>query len=101
MTFLDELIDPIYSYQGDLTEQTTRRLNYMVSMSLLYSEEKEWYEMNIYKMSEEEAKEHIIKLQDFMPIMGLHSWPHSVVEQNEAIQYQVAKDNLHEQRFGL
>lgn len=99
MNFLDQLIDPVYSYQGDLTEQTIRRLNFMVSTALLNSSEKFWYEMNSFKFTEEQAKEHIAKLQEFMPIMGLHSWPHSVIELGQAIQYQVDKDNLHELRF--
>lgn len=99
MNFLDQLVDPLYSYQGDLTETTSRRLNFMISVALLLPNEREWYENNSYKFSEDEAREHIIKLQEFMPIMGLHRWPHSVEEYRQAIKYQVAKDDLHEQRF--
>jgi hypothetical protein len=78
---------------------TGRQLCYMFSVALLSSEEKLYYENNWFKFSEEQAREHINRLQDQMPIMGLHSWPHSVNEFGEAIKYQVAKDDLHELRF--
>jgi len=78
---------------------TGRQLCYMFSVALISGEEKLNYERNWFKFSEEKAKEHISKLQDCMPIMGLHCWPHSVSEYKEAIQYQVAKDDLHEQRW--
>jgi hypothetical protein len=78
---------------------TGRQLCYMFSVALITSEEKLHYENNWFKFSEEKAREHINMLQECMPIMGLHSWPHSVIEFGEAIRYQVAKDDLHELRF--
>lgn len=95
MDFLDELTDNT----TDITEITGRQLGYMFSVALITSEEKSYYENNWFKFSELQAREHINKLQDFMPIMGLHNWPHSVDEFGKAIRYQVSKDDLHELRF--
>lgn len=78
---------------------TGRQLCYMYSVALISSEEKLNYESNWFNFSEDEAKNHIEKLKECMPIMGLHSWPHSIDEYKEAIRYQVAKDDLHEQRW--
>ena len=78
---------------------TGRQLCYMFSVALISSEEKLVYENNWFKFSEQEAANHIEKLKECMPIMGLHSWPHSVDEFKQAVQYQVAKDDLHEQRW--
>lgn len=78
---------------------TGRQLCYMYSVALISSEEKLNYELNWFNFSEQEAQNHITKLQECMPIMGLHSWPHSIDEFKEAIRYQVAKDDLHEQRW--
>lgn len=97
MDFLDELVDP----STDLTERTGRLLCTLFGNALLYSEEKFWYEMNWFKFTEKEAWDHINKLQnEFMPIMGLHSWPHGQGEDlKKAIQYQADKDDFYEQRF--
>ena len=96
MDFLEELIDP----STDLTERTGRLLCTLFDTALLYSEEKLWYESNWFKLTEKEAWQHIEKLQQYLPIMGLHSWPHGQGEDlKKAIQYQVDKDNFHEERF--
>ena len=96
MDFLDELIDP----STDLTERTGRLLCTMFDKAMLHSHEKLWYECNWFKLTEEQAWQHIKKLQEFMPIVGLHTWPHGQGEElGQAIRYQVDKDDFHEQRF--
>lgn len=92
MDFLDTLIDL-------QTENTTRRLNYMISVALLTPDEKTWYEMNAYKFTETEARKHIEELQEFMPIMGYHSIPQNVSECVQATKFAVEKDNHHEIRW--
>lgn len=96
MDFLDELTDS----STDLTERTGRLLCTLFDTALLYSHEKLWYETNWFKFTELQAWEHIKKLQEFMPVMGLHSWPHGQGDDlKKAIQYQADKDDLHELRF--
>ena len=85
--------------EQECSEMSGRQLCYLFGNALLSSEERLWYESNWYKFTEEKAREHINKLIEMMPIMGLHSWPHSIDEFKRAIQYQVDKDTLHELRF--
>jgi hypothetical protein len=92
MDFLDILTD-------QQSETTYRRICYMISVALISSEEKHWYEMNAYKFTETEAKQHIQKLEHSMPIMGYHSIPQDVSECVQATRFAVDKDNHHEQRW--
>lgn len=99
MGFLDEIIDPIQSNQSDQTETTSRRLNYMISIALISSEEKIKYEMECWKLSEAEARIAIEKLEQYMPIMGHHSIPKSVRQCIEATRLRVERDNFQELRW--
>jgi hypothetical protein len=92
MDFLDTLTD-------QQSETTFRRLNYMISVALISPEEKTWYEMNAFKLTETEAKEHIAKLEQSMPIMGYHSIPQDVKQCVEATRLRVERDNFFEQRW--
>lgn len=90
-------------YEGEeepVSELTRRRLELMVSIASISSEEKAKCEQIGASITEEEAMKLIEKLKDYMPIMGLHRWPHGQKEElGQAIRYQVAKDNLHELRW--
>jgi hypothetical protein len=92
MDFLDILTD-------QQNETTYRRLCYMISVALISPEEKYWYEMNAFKLTETEAKEHISKLEQYMPIMGYHSIPQDVSECVEATRLRVERDNFQESRW--
>jgi hypothetical protein len=96
MSFLDDIIDPDY---GQISETTRRRLEYMISIALLDGEERTRYENRAIFLTEEDAQEIMNELKERMPIMGLHNWPLDMKQQYDAIQYQVAKDDLHEIRF--
>lgn len=98
MDFLDQLIDPIYSNNSDLKETTRRRLEYMIAAALITPEEKLWLEHKSINPTEKEAQEIITILSNMMPIMGLHSTPHSLKEKKEARDYLIAKDDAHELR---
>lgn len=95
MDFLDELVDPFYAHPTDQKETTSRRLNYMIAIALINSDERNRYQMEAYKLSEEEALNLCDKLQEFMPIPGHHNTAHSVEEQGRAIRYAVDKDNYY------
>jgi hypothetical protein len=83
-----------------VSEVTRRRLEMMISVALLNPNERLRYEEKSVFISEQDALKMCEELKPFMPIMGLHRWPHG---QNEelglAIKYQVDKDDLHEQRW--
>jgi hypothetical protein len=96
MSFLDELISPDY---GQISEMTRRRMEYMISVALLTGEERADYERRAIFLTEDDAQQIMNELKEYMPIMGLHNWPLDVKQMGEAIQYQVAKDDLHEERF--
>lgn len=97
MSFLDDIIDDHY---GQIPEMTRRRLEYMIGNALLDSDERLKYEILSGKpMTIEQAEGMIKSLEQRMPIMGLHKWPLDMKETGEAIRYQVAKDDLHEQRW--
>lgn len=96
MSFVDEYIEP---EKEPVSEVTRRRYEYMISVACLSSEDKFKLEMKGISITEEEALRIIASLQERMPIMGLHSIPQDMKEQKKAIQYQVDKDDWHEQRF--
>lgn len=95
MSFLDEIIDPIMSNETDQKETTSRRLNYMIAVAMISSEERNTYEMQAFRLSEEHAQQLCEKLKQFMPQVGYHTIPQSVSEQGEAIRYAVDKDNYY------
>lgn len=97
--FLPDDYEQPEEQQQECSEMTGRQLCYMFSVALISSEEKLKYENTWFRFSEKEARSHIDNLQNSMPVMGLHAWPHSVIEFGQAIKYQVAKDDLHELRF--
>jgi hypothetical protein len=83
-----------------VSEVTRRRLEMMISVALLNPNERLRFEEKSNFATEEEALKMIEALKTFMPIMGLHRWPHGMNEElGQAIRYQVAKDDFHEQRF--
>lgn len=89
-------------YEGEdepVSELTRRRLELMISIASISSEEKSKWELKGAFITEEEALKEIEKLKDYMPIMGLHSIPLDMREQKRAIRYQVDKDDLHELRW--
>lgn len=89
-----------YNYEEEpVSEVTRRRLEFMISVALLTPNEKLKYEKQSIFISEEEANKVIEELKQIMPIMGLHNWPLDMRQQAEAIKYQVAKDDLHEERW--
>jgi len=98
MSFLDELIDNRYGHEIQCSEMTRRKLNYLLSIALIYN--KLEYEMRSAMRTEEQALEMIAELSEQLPIMGLHSVPLDMKQQGEAIKYMVAKDDLHEMRYG-
>lgn len=72
----------------------------MISVALLNPNERLKFEQRSIFASEEEAYKMIEELMEFMPIMGLHKWPHGQNEEmGAAIRYQVNKDNFHETRW--
>jgi hypothetical protein len=94
MSFLDDLINP-----EPASETTTRRLNMMVSMALISSEEKLKYEMESWKYTEEEAREACRKLESCMPIPGYHTLPTNVGDAMAATRLRVERDDFQEQRW--
>jgi hypothetical protein len=96
MSFLDDIIDPDY---GIIDEMTRRRLEFMIGNALLDSDERLKYELRSGSITQAEAEQMISDLKERMPIMGLHRWPLDMKETGEAIRYQVAKDDLHEERW--
>ncbi len=48
----------------------------------------------------DQAYKLIAELGEAQPIMGRDITPHTIADQKKAIDYSVAKDDLHEQRFG-
>lgn len=89
-----------YNYEEEpVSEVTRRRLEFMISVAHLNPDEKVKYEDQSVFISEENANKTIEELKPYMPIMGLHNWPLDMRQQNEAIKYQVAKDDLHELRW--
>lgn len=83
-----------------VSEVTRRRLELMISVALLNPNERLRFEDKAIFATEEEALKMIEQLRSFMPIMGLHRWPHGMNEElGQAIRYQVDKDDFHEQRF--
>lgn len=95
MDFLDELTDPLHAHPTDLTETTSRRLNFMIATALISSEERNKYESEWYKMTEAQALDLCDKLKDSMPIPGHHTTAHTLDEQKRAIRYAVDKDNYY------
>lgn len=71
----------------------------MISIALLNPDERLKYEDRSIFASENEGLQMISELQQYMPIMGLHSIPLDMKQQRQAIEYQVAKDDFHEQRW--
>jgi hypothetical protein len=96
MSFLDDIISEGF---GVVSEQTTRRLNMMISMALISSEERLKYEMESWKYTEEEAKAAIKKLESCMPIVGYHTLPTNVGDAAEATRLRVERDDFQEQRW--
>lgn len=97
MSFVENYIEP---EQEPVSEVTRRRLEMMISVALLNPNERLKFEDRSVNPSEQEALKMISDLIPFMPIMGLHRWPHGQNEElGMAIRYQVDKDDLHEQRW--
>jgi hypothetical protein len=91
--YIEQEPDPV-------SEVTRRRLESMISVALLNPNERSRYEAKAIFISEEDAQRLCEELKPLMPIMGLHRWPHGQNdEMGAAIKYQVAKDDLHEQRW--
>jgi hypothetical protein len=93
--FLDYLIDPLHAHPTGQTETTSRRLNLMISVALINSDERVKLESIAYKLSEDEAQKLCDKLKDSMPQVGYHTIPHSVEEFGRAIRYAVDKDDYY------
>lgn len=69
----------------------------MIGAALINNREE--LEIRSAHFTEEQALQMIAELSEQMPIMGLHSIPHQLYDQKEAIKYMIDKDELHEQRF--
>lgn len=97
MSFVDDYIE---QEPEAVSEVTRRRLELMISVALLNPNERLRFEERSVNPTELEALKMIEELKPFMPIMGLHRWPHGQNEElGAAIKYQVEKDDLHEQRW--
>jgi len=97
LSFADDYIE---QEPEEVREVTRRRLEMMISVALLNPNERLRYEEKSIFISEQDALKMCEELKEYMPIMGLHRWPHGQNEElGSAIKYQVDKDNLHEQRW--
>lgn len=97
MSFADDYIE---QESEEVSEVTRRRLEVMISVALLNPNERLKYEERTVFISEEDGLKVCEELKQFMPIMGLHRWPHGQNEElTMAIKYQADKDDFHEQRW--
>jgi hypothetical protein len=99
MDFLDQIINPLLADKDEnsVSFYTLEKLETLIRLCSL-DKERLWIQFNNLRY-ESEAMELYNFLLDYQPIPGYHCTPHTLKDQKIAIEYMVAKDDLHEIRF--